>query len=578
MPNPRQGKLFSVLCPVFLHKRRLFFAVFFIFLAAFATVLLPLGVRWVLDHGSTAGPQTGMEGYIFFFLGVVALLALGSAGRYYQVTWLGERLVHDLRARIFSHLLTLDQGFYTEVETGDILSRLGADLTQIKGLFGSTLALTLRNGLLSIGACVMMVAASVKLSVFVLMAIPVILAPLVGFGKRIRKLARISQDCLGNTTTFVHESLLNIDVIQATAQETRINARAHLGEEQVFEASTRYMLARAGLTAAVILLAGSALLSIVWLGVRDVATGEMSAGALGQFILASALAAGALAGLSDVWGEFHLASGAADRLWELLNRAPHITSPPGRAPSSVPQGEIRFSNVHFSYPSRPDTEVLKDFSLTLSPHETVAFVGPSGSGKTTLFKILLRFYDPSSGGITLDGQNIKTLSLDGLRRHMAWVPQDPKLFSLTLEENIRFANPQAPNTLFQRACDIAQLDEFVTPWPLGYQTLLGERGQTLSGGQKQRLALARAIVQDAPILLLDEATSALDAHNEHIIQRALSAVMESKTTLIIAHRMASVRKANRIVVLDQGRIMKIGTHETLLREEGLYKTFVDLQS
>lgn len=458
------------------------------------------------------------------------------------------------------------------------MSRLTADATQIKAAAGTALSQALRNAIMLIGALVMMFVTSPGLSAMVLVAIPAIVLPLVAYGRVVRRLSREAQDSLAEASAYASENLLAVRTMQAFAHERAVTSRFGNAVEQSFESARRRLKARAGLTAMAIFLVVASITGVLWYGASSVVSGEMTGGRLGQFVLYALFAAGAMAELSEVWGEMSQAAGAAERLSELMAEVPEIRSPANPVALPIPpKGEIELSNVSFAYASRPDTHALADFTLRVAPGETVAVVGPSGAGKSTVFALLLRFFDPQTGRVAVDGIDVRDADLDALRQRIALVPQDVALFADTIAANIAYGSAGASEAAIEAAAKAAQADIFIRELPEGYQTRLGERGVTLSGGQRQRIAIARAILKDAPILLLDEATSALDAENEVLVQRALERVMQGRTTLVIAHRLATVQKADRIIVMDEGHIVEEGTHTRLAKASGLYSRLAELQ-
>lgn len=560
------------------HRGRVFIALVCLVAAASATLVVPLAVRRVIDHGFSSDNAGFIDRYFGMMLIVVGVLAVSSAARFYFVTWIGERVVADLRDTVFKHLMQLSPGFFDRMQSGELLSRLTADTTQIKAVFGASASVALRNLVLLVGAIAMMVFTSAKLSGLTLLALPLIVLPLIVFGRRVRALSRQAQDTLAGSAALAQESLEAISVIQSYGQEGRIWSMFSNATDIAFEAARTRSLARSFLTAAIIFLAFGSIVAVLWYGAQEVLAGNMTGGTLGQFVLYAAFAAGAMGSLSEVWGEVQLAAGAGERLCELLDCKPEITAPANPhefGPS--PAWSIRFSDVSFAYPLRPSEHALNGVSLDVSPGETIAIVGPSGAGKTTLFNLLLRFYDVTSGSIMVAGLDIRNTDPQVLRSHIAVVPQDTFIFSDTVLGNIQFGKPLATREEVIAAAVAAHVDEFARALPDGYDTQLGERGVTLSGGQRQRLAIARAILADAPILLLDEATSALDSESERLVQEALSNLARKRTTLIIAHRLATVRKADRIVVLDDGEVVAAGTHDALMKKGGLYARLAKLQ-
>jgi len=547
-------------------------------LAASSTLVVPVAVRRVIDHGFSGENAGFVDQYFSVMLFVVGVLAVSSAGRYYFVTWIGERVVADLRDMVFSHLLKLSPAFYDTAQSGEVLARLTADTTQVKNVFGSTVSVALRNIVMLFGAIIMLMITSLKLSGMVLLVIPLIVLPMVFFGRKVRKLSRTAQDTLAASAALAQESLYSVQAVQAFGQEPRIGETFNAATQQAFDAAAARARGRAMLTAAIIFLAFGAIIAILWYGAQEVLSGEMTPGTLGQFLLYAAFAAGAMGSLSEVWGELQLAAGAAERLSELLDTEPGIAEPASPKPLAAPaRGSVQFDKVRFAYPSRLDDAVLKGLSFSVKPGETVAIVGPSGAGKSTLFALILRFYDPLSGKVCLDGVNIADLSLGDLRGSIALVPQDTVIFSASVFDNIRFSRPSASSEEVLQAAKLARVDEFANRLTNGFDTQVGERGITLSGGQRQRVAIARAVLRDAPLLLLDEATSALDAESEQYVQAAFADLMQHRTTIVIAHRLATVRNADRIIVLDDGGVAAEGSHAQLMKKGGLYARLAKLQ-
>ncbi len=546
--------------------------------SAAAMLALPLAVRRMIDYGFSGEDPTLIDQYFAMLLAVGGLLAVASATRFYAVNWLGERVVADVRRDVFAHLATLSPSFYEVNHSGEVMSRLTADTTQIKAAAGSSASQALRNTVMLIGSVVMMFVTSVKLSGLIIAVIPIVVLPLIAYGRVVRRLSRTAQDTLADASAFAGENLAAVQTMQAFTYEGGVIARFARAVERSFDAARARMKARAGLTAITIFLVFGGVVGILWYGAQDVLAGTMSAGRLGQFVLYSAFAAGALGELSEVWGEVQQAAGSAERLSELLDENADIAAPAHPKPlPEPPRGEIAFSNVSFAYPTRAGEQALEDVSFEVAPGETVALVGPSGAGKSTVFSLLLRFYDPQKGRVLIDGVPVKDADLQELRSRMALVPQEPALFADTVRENIRYGAPDASDADIEAAAKLAFADKFITALPDGYETHLGERGITLSGGQRQRIAIARAILRDAPILLLDEATSALDAESEREVQQALERVMEGRTTLVIAHRLATVQRADRILVLNEGLIAEQGSHGELRKKRGVYARLADLQ-
>jgi len=545
-------------------------------MAALATLALPLGIRCVIDQGflgTTDGGGSGGDIDVHFqmLLGIVFILAIGSSVRFYCAYWLGERLVADLKRDVFQKLMFLSASFYDRNHSGEIMSHLAADTTLINTSIRSNVSQALRNIVVLTGALIMMIISSPSLSFKVICAIPIIVLPLAFYGKLVRRLSSKAQDVLASLNQFGSEALLNVHMVQAYgAQDHVVDGFAKSNEETV-EIGLVRTKARAFLTAVAIFLVMASIVFIVWYGAHDVINGQMSAGVLVQFMLYAVFAGSSMAALSEVWGEVAQAAGATERLASFLDVRNDVTETVSPKTFDEPlSGDIVFQNVSFSYPTRQDTPVLKKISFQISPGERVAIVGPSGAGKSTLFQMILRFYDPDQGRILLDGVPIEDVLLNDLRGHFAFVPQEPALFDAPIYDNIAFSKQNATRDEVMSAARAAQADDFITGFEKGYQTHVGEGGQSLSGGQRQRIALARAILRDAPILLLDEATSALDTGSEEKVQLALDEIMENRTSLIIAHRLSTVITADRILVIDEGRVVEEGRHSDLLEKGGLY--------
>ena len=560
------------------YRGRAFLAFISLTVAAITTLVVPVAARRMIDFGFSPEGIALINSYFSVMIAVVAVLAGASASRFYLVMTIGERIVADLRRDVFAHLISLSPAFFDSARSGELVSRLTADTTQIKSAVGASVSIALRNVMLFIGAAAMMVITSPKLSGFVLLAIPVIVIPLVAFGRWVRRLSRNAQDTLADATSYASELLGAIRTVQAFTGERLANARFGGEVEQAYEAARTSTRARSILTLIIIFIVFSSVVAILWVGSHDVLTGAITPGRLGQFVLYAAFAASALGQLSEVWGEVSAASGAAERLFEILRVKSQIMAPPRPLALPVPaRGDVGFENVSFAYPTRADVLAVDGVTLSVRAGEKVAIVGPSGAGKSTLFHLLLRFYDPASGAISLDGVAIRSTDPGELRARIALVPQDSVVFATTARENIRFGRPDASDAEVERAADLAHASEFLRRLPGGFETQLGERGVTLSGGQRQRIAIARAILRDAPLLLLDEATSSLDAESETLVQTALEELMRHRTTLVIAHRLATVLSCDRIMVMDQGRIVEQGTHAELVAANGLYARLARLQ-
>jgi ATP-binding cassette, subfamily B, bacterial len=553
-------------------------AVVALLVASAATLIVPVAVRRMIDFGFSAERIGLINQYFAVMIAVAAVLAVASASRYYLVTIIGERVVADLRAAVFAHLTALAPAFFDAAKTGEIISRLTADTTQIKAAVGSSVSVALRNLVLFLGSAAMMAVTSRRLSFFVLLAIPLIVLPLIAFGRLVRRRSRNAQDTLADASAYAAELIGAIRTLQAFTNEAVAATRFNDAVQRAFAAARTSTLARSLLTAIVIFLVFSSVVVILWVGAQDVLAGRTTPGTLGQFILYAVFAASGLGQLSEVWGELSQASGAAERLTELLAVEPGIKAPP--QPVALPQpvrGEVAFEAVRFAYPARPETFVLDGVSLAIKQGEKVAIVGPSGAGKSTLFHLVLRFYDVASGRVSFDGVRVADCDPHELRRRIALVPQDVAVFAASVGDNIRFGRPEASDAEVARAAELAGAAEFINRLPQRYDTPIGERGVTLSGGQRQRIAIARAILRDAPLLLLDEATSSLDAESERLVQVALERLMQGRTTLVIAHRLATVQSCDRILVLDQGHIVEQGTHASLSAAGGLYARLAKLQ-
>ena len=559
------------------HKGHALMAVFWLLLSTAASLGLTALARGAIDHGFEAG---GANLNIWFLLlGANALfLGLATAARYYFVTRTGERVIADVRKGLFGRILTLDPSFYAHMRTGEVLSRLTTDIALVETLMTTSISYALRNFLTLIGGVALLFFVSPKLTGFVLLIVPFLLGPIFIFGRKVRKLTVASQDRFANAVGFAGESVDAIETVQAFGREQSAITRFGAAVEDAFNASLTRMQARAWMTALIIVVMFGGVTLVLWLGAQDVVKGAMTPGALLQFVLLSVFAAGAVGALGESWGDVQKAAGAMERIEELMRAVAGIAPPPQAAAlPTPPRGEVSMSAVGFAYPGRPDLPALKGFSLTVRPGETVALVGPSGAGKSTVFRLLLRFYDPQTGMVSVDGVDVRQADPVAVRDRFAWVSQETPLFSGSALENIRFGRENTTLEEARAVAEKAQALGFIDALPEGFDTPLGERGKSLSGGQRQRLAIARALVRDAPILLLDEATSALDAESERLVQVALDQAMEERTTLVIAHRLATVLRADRIVVMDDGRVVEEGTHEQLVAQGGLYARLAELQ-
>lgn len=546
-------------------------------LTAGVSLSLPLAVRRVVDNFRITDAAL-LNQYFTAAMIMAALLALGTGIRYALVTKLGERVVADIRKAVFDRIIGMSPAFFERIMTGEVLSRITTDTTLIQSVLGSSASIALRNLLIFLGGLVLMLLTSAKLTAMVLLIVPAVIVPILFLGRRLRVISRENQDWIAASSGNAGESLGAVQTVQAFTHEDL--SRAHFSEmtETSYEVSKRRIQTRALLTVIVIFLVFSGVVGVLWIGANDVRFGSMSEGALVQFVIYAVMVAGSVAALSEIWSELQRAAGATERLVELLQAEDSVRDPETAQVLPEPvRGELTFDTVSFTYPSRPDVSALDQVSLTIAPGETVAFVGPSGAGKTTIIQMIQRFYDPQSGEVRLDGVPLQALARDDFRRHIALVPQDPVIFAATARDNIRFGRPDASDAEVEAAAKAAAAHDFIMKLPEGYDAYVGERGVMLSGGQKQRIAIARAILRDAPVLLLDEATSALDAESERLVQAAFEDLSRDRTTIVVAHRLATVKKADRIVVMDQGRIVAVGTHESLVAEGGLYARLARLQ-
>ncbi|SOB94567.1 ABC transporter transmembrane domain-containing protein [Rhodobacter maris] len=545
-------------------------------LTACVTLILPVAARRVVDSFQSGGEL--LDEYFLAAHIIAILLAVGTATRYWLVTRFGERVVSDIRKAVFDRVIGLSPAFYEKILTGEIISRITTDTTLIQSLIGSSVSVALRNILILAGGLFMLLLTSAKLTGLVLLIVPLVIVPIIVMGRRLRRLSRENQDWIASSSGSASEALSSVQTVQAFTHEPRTRSAFSEVTEKAFTVASARITMRAVMTAVVIFLVFAGIVGVLWIGARDVREGLMSVGELVQFVIYAVMVAAAVGALSEIWGELLRAAGATERLVELLGAEDQVRDP--ERPEALPmpaKGAIAFENVTFHYPSRPEMSALDNVSLAIAPGETVALVGPSGAGKTTIIQLILRFYDPETGRVTIDGHDLRRLKRAEFRRALALVPQDPVIFATTARENIRFGRPEASDAEVEAAARAAHALDFLQALPQGFDTYVGERGVMLSGGQKQRIAIARAILRDAPILLLDEATSALDAASERAVQAAVDEMRATRTTLIVAHRLATVKKADRILVFDHGRIVAQGTHESLVAEGGLYAELARLQ-
>jgi ATP-binding cassette subfamily B protein len=546
--------------------------------AAGLVLLLGQGLQRLIDQGFADRSAASLNSAAFFMFAVVAALGVATATRFYLVSWLGERVAADLRRAVFDHVITLSPSYFETARTGDILSRMTADIALLQALIGSAISMGLRTALTATGALALLIMTSPKLAGIVVVVVPLVVGPLVLFGRRERRLSKAAQERVADLAATAEETLNGLRTVQAFTHEREDRRRFAAEIEQSVGAALRRVASRAFLILIVILLGFGAITFSLWVGGQDVIAGRMTGGQLSAFVFYAVLLASSGATISELWGEIQRAAAAADRLIEVIETKPGIAAPASPLPLPSPaQGRFAFEAVTFRYPTRPDTPALDRFSLAVEPGETVALVGPSGAGKTSVLQLLLRFYDPAEGRVTLDGVDLRELDPEALRSRLALVPQDPVIFSLSAAENIRYGRPDATDAEVEAAARAAAAHDFIMALPQGYASSLGAKGVMLSGGQRQRIAIARAILRDPPLLLLDEATSALDAESEQAVQQALARLSQGRTTLVVAHRLATVRRADRIVVMEGGRITAMGTHDALVAEGGLYARLAALQ-
>ena len=578
MESPRQRLLSLQGLLPFLRPHRVMLASWLVALAvsSTATLFFPVAFKHMIDQGFAKG--TSVDRWFILLFVVAVVLALATAARFYFVSMLGERVIADLRQKLYGHLLSLDQDFFERTRSGELLSRLSADAELLRSVVGSSMSIALRSAITVIGSAVMLAITSPRLAGLALIGIPLIVLPIALSGRRVRGAAKDSQDRVADANARAGETFNAMHTVQSYAREPFERDRFSTAVKSSLAAARKRIRMQSLLTASVIVLVFGAIVSVLWVGAQDVIAGQMSAGTLAQFVIYAMIGAGSVGALTEVWSEVQRASGGMTRINELLQEVSALEPPTSATPMPHPlRGDLRIEHVRFHYSSRPDAAALEDFSLHVAPGETVALVGPSGAGKSTVFQLLLRFHDPQEGSVRLDDIDVRQLDQGELRSAIALVPQDPVIFGTTARENLRYGKLDADDSQIEAAARSAEAHEFLSALPQGYDSELGERGARLSGGQQQRLAIARALLKDAPILLLDEATSALDAQSERAVQQALERLMQGRTTLVIAHRLATVLKADRIVVMDKGRVVAQGTHAQLMEQNGLYAELARLQ-
>ncbi len=577
-PKSRSLKPLRALLPFLApYRGRMVLALLALLIAAAAMLALPMALRNVIDEGFTASNAAAIDRYFLLLLVAAGVFAAFASLRFYLVGWIGERVVADIRSAVYRRVIRMDPAFFEVTKTGEVLSRLTTDTTLIQSISGAGLSILLRNTIAFIGSLALLLFTSLKLALIILVLIPTVLVPMLLFGRRVRKLSRESQDRVADTSGLAGETLNAIQTVQAYTLEALHGERYDSAVRDSFDTAIRRMRVRAWMLGAAVVCMFSSVTLVLWLGARSVLDGSMTGGELAQFLSYAIFMASSVAALSEMWGELQRAAGAMERTVELLESRPRIEVPASPQPLAAPRGAIRFEHLSFNYPSRPHSRALDDFDLDIAPGENVAFVGPSGAGKSTVFQLLLRFWDPTSGRILVDGVDIARADPSAVRARIGLVPQDTMIFGASARENIRYGRPDASDAEIVEAARAAAADEFISKLPDGYDTFLGEKGARLSGGQKQRIAIARAILKNPPILLLDEATSSLDSESERLVQDALEKLMRNRTTLVIAHRLATAVGSDRIVVIDRGRIVGIGRHADLLRTNALYARLASLQ-
>ncbi len=577
-PKSRSLKPLRALLPFLApYRARMVLALLALLIAAAAMLALPMALRNVIDEGFTAANAAAIDRYFLLLLVAAGVFAAFASLRFYLVGWIGERVVADIRSAVYRRVIRMDPAFFEVTKTGEVLSRLTTDTTLIQSISGAGLSILLRNTIAFIGSLALLLFTSLKLALIILVLIPTVLVPMLFFGRRVRKLSRESQDRVADTSGLAGETLNAIQTVQAYTLEALHGERYDSAVRESFDTAIRRMRVRAWMLGAAVVCMFSSVTLVLWLGARSVLDGSMTGGELAQFLSYAIFMASSVAALSEMWGELQRAAGAMERTVELLESRPKIEAPANPQPLAAPRGAIRFEHLSFNYPSRPHSRALDDFDLDIAPGENVAFVGPSGAGKSTVFQLLLRFWEPTSGRILVDGVDIARADPSAVRARIGLVPQDTMIFGASARENIRYGRPGASDAEIVEAARAAAADEFISKLPDGYDTFLGEKGARLSGGQKQRIAIARAILKNPPILLLDEATSSLDSESERLVQDALEKLMRNRTTLVIAHRLATAVNSDRIVVIDRGRIVGIGRHADLLRTNALYARLASLQ-